>query len=267
MVAVSVRLGRAVRLIFIGHFFSQMLPSSIGGDAVRVWMVSREGVPLARAFLSVACDRGLAMVVLVVIVATTLTAGHALYPTVLPAIGVAHIAMIVIVAGGLLLLYSHGEYIAGTLQRVRFLRGLGAITHDMRTVLFSGSRSIAALISCVAVQILLVFAVYAFARGFAVDLRLSDAFVVVPTILLLSSLPISFAGWGVRETVMVIGLGFIGVSAVDALAVSVSFGLGQLVVGLPGAIIWLFDRRDRRMLDSMRQPLPGRASVASGGTT
>ena len=203
--------------------------------------------------------------VLIVVVAATLSAGNALYPALLPAAGVAHVVLTVLVAGGLLALYAYGTHIGVGLQRFRFTRGLGEITHDMRTVLFSGSQSIATLALCVVVQILMVFAIYAFARSFAADLRLIDVLVVTPAILLLSALPVSFAGWGVRETVMVIGLGFIGVPAVDALAVSVGFGLGQIVVGLPGGVIWLAARRARRTRNAPRSPLPRASTPAPQG--
>ena len=63
--------------------------------------------------------------------------------------------------------------------------------------------------------------------------------VLVPPIVLVTTLPISIAGWGVRESATVIGFGFIGVAPADALALSVLFGLVQIVMGVPGGIMWL----------------------------
>jgi len=60
---------------------------------------------------------------------------------------------------------------------------------------------------------------------------------MLPLIILISSIPISFAGWGLRESVMVVGLGFAGMPASEALALSVTFGLGLLCIGLPGLVI------------------------------
>jgi uncharacterized protein (TIRG00374 family) len=45
------------RIVYIGLFFNQCLPSGIGGDVVRVWATTRLGVPGRPAFVSVAADR------------------------------------------------------------------------------------------------------------------------------------------------------------------------------------------------------------------
>jgi O-antigen ligase len=44
-----------------------------------------------------------------------------------------------------------------------------------------------------------------------------------------ASIPISFAGWGIREISAVVALGAIGVSATDALVIAVTLGLGSLL--------------------------------------
>ena len=54
----------------------------------------------------------------------------------------------------------------------------------------------------------------------------------VPLALLVITLPISVAGWGVREAVLVFALGLGGVAAHDALAVSVTWGALLLALGL-----------------------------------
>ena len=52
--------------------------------------------------------------------------------------------------------------------------------------------------------------------------------------LLLSMLPISLAGWGVREAAMVTGMGLLGVPAGLALTTSVAFGISMIIASLPG---------------------------------
>jgi glycosyltransferase 2 family protein len=62
--------------------------------------------------------------------------------------------------------------------------------------------------------------------------------VMVPLVVLLTMLPISIAGWGVREAAMVAAFGYVGVDAPGALALSVAFGLVQVAIGLPGGLWW-----------------------------
>ena len=52
-----VPLGWLVRLYFIGQFFSLFLPTSVGGDAVRIVALSRGGVTTGRALSSVIIER------------------------------------------------------------------------------------------------------------------------------------------------------------------------------------------------------------------
>ncbi len=61
----------ALRLTLVGHFFSQTLPSAIGGDAVRAFLVAREGMPVAKAASSVVIDRVTALVLMVVLMVVT----------------------------------------------------------------------------------------------------------------------------------------------------------------------------------------------------
>src|SRR5262249_47370536 len=62
----------ALRLTFVGHFFSQTLLSAIGGDAVRAFLVAREGMPTGKAASSVIIDRVTALALMVVLMAALL---------------------------------------------------------------------------------------------------------------------------------------------------------------------------------------------------
>ena len=64
---------------------------------------------------------------------------------------------------------------------------------------------------------------------------------IVPPVSLIQLLPISLAGWGVREVVLVIALASFGVPAEAALATSVLLGLCLIIIGVPGGLLWLTD--------------------------
>ena len=49
----------ALRLVLVGHFFGQALPSAVGGDAVRIWMATRLGIPLGRERIEIVDLSGL----------------------------------------------------------------------------------------------------------------------------------------------------------------------------------------------------------------
>jgi uncharacterized membrane protein YbhN (UPF0104 family) len=139
---------------------------------------------------------------------------------------------------GLAVLFFLGAPVARWLMHFRITRSIGKLVRDFRKVLYSRTTSpIVGL--AVAIQFLVVVAIYLCARGMNIQLGFGAALMTIPAIMLVSMVPISFAGWGVREGAMIFGLGLIGIGATDALAVSVTFGLLQIVIGLPGGVLWL----------------------------
>jgi len=80
---------------------------------------------------------------------------------------------------------------------------------------------------------------YCAARAISVDISFFRALQVTPIILSSMVLPLSVAGWGVREAAAAAVFAALGLSAGSGMAVSVSFGLIGLVASLPGAIVWL----------------------------
>ena len=61
---------------------------------------------------------------------------------------------------------------------------------------------------------------------------------LVPLIFLVGLLPISFAGWGIRELGAVAILGWIGIASEHAVTLSVLFGLVMVVTALPGLVLF-----------------------------
>jgi hypothetical protein len=63
--------------------------------------------------------------------------------------------------------------------------------------------------------------------------------------LLVATIPVSIAGWGTRETAMVIAFGYAGLPESDGLIVSVLLGIAMFAAGLVGGVVWILDRGKR----------------------
>src|SRR5436309_14228371 len=63
---------QATRFNLFGAFFNQTLPSSIGGDAVRLWLVARGGAGWRAATYSIFVDRAVGLIALAILIAATL---------------------------------------------------------------------------------------------------------------------------------------------------------------------------------------------------
>lgn len=236
LVGARIGLGLATRLILVGQFFNQVLPSSVGGDGVRAWLLSREGITIRHALVSVICDRAAALVLLTAIVACTLPIVILSGETTIPSPWILVIIVGAMTVSGLLSLFLWGEAISVWLLGFRSARPLGVVVRDLRLVLLSSRKSLWVVGLTIVVQAMVVMSASFCALALRVEFDMVHL-LMLPLIMLVSSIPISFAGWGLRESAMVVGLGFAGISAVDALAISVSFGVAQMLIGLPGVIV------------------------------
>lgn len=243
IVDAPLRAGQLLRLSAVGHFFNQVLPSGFAGDGARAWIAGREGARVGSLVRAILCDRITGLMVLGLMASATMLA--------LPAIAVPPVDMkgtpwvvSLLSLGGLGAFYLLARPITALALKHPRTHMIGGFVDDLHRVLFgSGARSVFVLLLAVAVQLLNVAAILCCATGLHVVLGAAAAVVIVPTVMLVSVMPISVAGWGVRESAMVVGLGFAGIGAADALAVSVAFGLMQAVLGIPGGLLWLFGRK------------------------
>src|SRR3984885_12882109 len=69
---------QAMRFNMIGSFFNQTLPSSIGGDAVRLWLVARGGAGWRAATYSIFVDRAIGLIALAIIIVASLPWSYSL---------------------------------------------------------------------------------------------------------------------------------------------------------------------------------------------
>jgi hypothetical protein len=96
----------------------------------------------------------------------------------------------------------------------------------------------AAFAGSVALQSFIVLFFYCVARALEIRLPVTACFLMVPLCGLIQSVPISFNGWGVRESVFILYFAQIGLPRDSALAFSlVGAGL-TVLLSLSGAVVW-----------------------------
>jgi glycosyltransferase 2 family protein len=118
------------------------------------------------------------------------------------------------------------------------VRALLAVSALARNVIFSARYGLPAVLLSVASFVGFAVIVDCLARAMQLDITLLDCILLVPPVILVTVVPISIAGWGVREGAMVVAFGFVNVPASAAFAVSVLFGLTLAAASLPGALLW-----------------------------
>ena len=95
----------------------------------------------------------------------------------------------------------------------------------------------------VMIQLLNVLILFLVGHDIGLPVSLRQWFSIAPAALLFSMIPISAGGWGLREGILLFSLRGLGARPEEAVVPSIVFGLGMLVVTLPGGLIWLSKRR------------------------
>jgi uncharacterized membrane protein YbhN (UPF0104 family) len=115
-----------------------------------------------------------------------------------------------------------------------------------RDMLFSPRTALPLMAISVLVQALTGAVAWAAAKAVAAPFDLVQAMLLVPPVMLIATIPISIAGWGVREGALVLAFSYAGLAESDALVISVLLGVAYFAVGLIGGVVWLLDRGPRR---------------------
>lgn len=230
---------RVLHLFYIGNFFHQTLPASVGGDAVRTYLIYRDGVPLRTAISAIMLERVATVAALVFLVALVQPvflgrAGEAAGAWIVPVAAVGVAAVI----GGIVFI-ALLDRVPAVWRKGKIMTALAGLAVDTRTIFFSPFNAARAIGWAAVGHTNLAMAVYVLARGLGLDVSPIDVISLFLPVLLITALPISVAGWGVREGSMVYAFGLIGVAGADALVLSVLYGFFTLVLALPGGLVWL----------------------------
>ena len=177
----------ALRYMLIASFFNQTLPSTIGGDAARIWLVSRAGAGWKTAAYSVVVDRviGLAALVAIVIVCMPWLLGLVRDPLGRTSVLLVNGAAIGATTTFLIL----GRVRWGWLDRwwlTRHVAGTAALAFKVVS-----SWRIASAVAglSVAIHLLTITAIWSAARSVAAPLEFWQALLLVPPVVLVSTVP------------------------------------------------------------------------------
>lgn len=228
------------RILLVAMFFNQALPGSLSADTVRIWLISRHGLPLARAASTVLLDRTAGLIsLLTLLVVTSVTVAKVAPDPHLGTLG------FLVVGGALLLLFmglSSADWIADLIEDHRYGRPLATMLRDSRVLWRAGYRSAIVILLSYLLHTTSALGLWLVFKAIGVEVDFMMVLGVLPLVILATLLPISVGGWGVREGVMVAVFPLIGMAPEQALAASLLWGLSVIVAVLVGGVVWLLSR-------------------------
>src|ERR1700744_6055428 len=229
---------QAMRYNLIGAFFNQTLPSSIGGDAVRLWLVARAGAGWRAATYSIFVDRAIGLIALAIIIVASLPWSYHLIgdPYGRSALMLIDFAALAGGAGFLVL----GVLPWPWLKRWWATHHIHACAVIANRVIFSRKNEPAIAVLSLLVHFLAVVIAWCVVQSIAAPVGFEQPFLLIPPVMLITMLPISIAGWGVREATMGLAFGYAGLVTNEGINVSLLFGAVNFLVGAFGGLVWIF---------------------------
>jgi uncharacterized protein (TIRG00374 family) len=239
---------RLFSIYMIGSFFNTYLPGMIGGDAVKAYYLSKElhsvesalktedqekTTSLAVVIASIFMDRYIGLSALLALGMVTFPFGVRYLEKASitwPVIWLVPAATVVFVAVSFALFKfrvgARLKFIFKTYQYLQFYRSRKKIL-------------IKAFAYSIIVQFIGISAVYILAKGLSLDTPFLSLLIFLPIIILITALPISISGIGLREGAFIILLGSTGIPAEKALTLSITWFLSVFVAGIWGLLEYL----------------------------
>jgi len=229
--------GRYRSLYYIGAFFNLFLPTSVGGDAVRAWMLAREKRTRWAAIGSVIADRvaGVTAMLMMACAATLAPMGES--PWWVPVLPWG-------ILGCLFLTMALLPRLAGYSRKIQALVDALGWSKGRRGIWWAATGLSFIVQALATLQVILL--------GFALDLPVPwySYLVVVPLVTLLTMVLPSLNGIGVREGGLVLLLAPFGVTTEQALALGLGWFALSVGVGLVGGVFYLFSDRSMAPADT-----------------
>jgi uncharacterized membrane protein YbhN (UPF0104 family) len=232
---VHVPLRRLVSHYFAGQFVGNVLPSTVGGDVLRVTRTARDIGARDVAFASVVLERLTGFVALPFLLFLGFLADPDLFT--------APNAWIALVTGGatigflvLIIIVTGHPNVAGRFtEHENWMRYIGAIHVGIDRLRRDPRDAAAALGAAVAYQFVVVSAVYCAVHTIGLTVPNAAVLAYVPAVAMAQVLPISVGGFGLREGMLALLLHPLGATTTQAVAVGLLWYAMMLIVSLGGA--------------------------------
>lgn len=240
---ISVPMRPLLSYYFAGQFVSNVLPTTIGGDVLRINRLrNQQRVRWEDSFASVIIERltGWLVLPLIALVGLGLNAG-------LRALGAATAVAVLTATGTLVALMvvlwlgAHERGGGRFADHQDWRRFLGAVHLGLDQLRRHPADAGSIILVALSYQVVLVLAAFMAAQAIGIkDAGLTAMFAFMPAVLVLQVLPIGISGLGIREASLVLFLGPLGVEDSQAIALGLLLYLLNLVVSLVGAPAFAF---------------------------
>jgi len=245
-----------------GQFVGNVLPSTVGGDVLRISRASKTTGQSDIAFASVAIERLSGFVALPLLIFL----GFAMEPDLFHA-SKSWIALLIagatVVALVVILVVAGSERLAGRFERhENWMRFVGAVHVGVDRLRREPGHAVDVLVAALLYQVTVLASVWCAIHALGVSVPNGAVLAFLPAVAAAQVLPISLSGLGIREGLLVLLLRPLGVPTGKAIGVGLLWYGMTLLVSFLGAPAFAVGHRERDKITGPRHQ-PGAAGTAS----
>ncbi len=228
----------------VGLFFSQFLPATVGTDVARmVELTDGEGTN-AKVVSTVLLDRLIGLISLVIMALVALVFSFAVVGGQESGIVFLTIGAFLALVIGWLVFFNRGlmrrfNWVFKLPFAGRIESGIRNIYDSLHQLQKQPRMLVFALSVSFVAQIIEIFSIVFIARALNIQIPVVDFFIFVPLVWIVTTIPISISGLGLREGAFAVFFAQVGVSSSDAVAVSLIYYVYHLVLGILGGFVFL----------------------------
>ncbi len=224
----------------IGNLLNQCVPGSIAGDVYRGFSLGRFGFSRTCSIQSIFVDRLFGLVFNCIVGISAVFFIDPIY------LNKKEVWLMCLFLGGI----CFGFIVFCFLDQVPIPNGLKKFISPIQdTSSFCRSlikiQNVRFYLAGIGLTLFYYLPVYFFARDLDSNLSFAAILFVLPAISLITFLPISFAGWGVREVSFVFFFKLFGLTGDQSLSLSIAYGLVSLFSVMPGIVFYFFKEQGK----------------------
>lgn len=245
------RMGVLFSSYFGGMFLNTLLPGAVGGDAYRVYRIAQQSQQSELAFVSVFLERITGVFALLAIALISIPPAFSL-------IGLWDVILLLVlctamVAGMVMLIASPRllKFSQPWLNRLKLRvlsEKLSNIQHLLRVFAQHRLAMALTLLLSVLFQLLVVLYYYLIAQQLQISVSYLQLLIFTAIIVAITLLPISLGGLGVKEGLLVYLFSRVGLSAEEAIVLSLTVTALSWLLSLPGGLVLLLDSTDLKAI-------------------
>ncbi len=242
-----------IKIYYVGTFVGFFLPTTVGGDLVRVLKLQKEKHKGSDALSSVILERILGFIASAILASITTILLIFLFK-----LNIWHfliIAAVVLFVLALILIISFNKTLVSKIEKSEKLSGNFLVNNLKKFYLsyaeYKDNKGLIALFLILSIieQLIPVIANYLAALALSLKIPLIYFTLITPTVQLISKVPISFEGIGVTEGLMVYFFTLLGLAKTDAFSIGILGHIAVIIATLPALVFYFRDIKASLMQD------------------